>query len=223
MTSHGTRNGIAEHGMHTHTKHAQALLLASGLLQFLWEEAMKHVMWLQNHTPACAIDSKTPYKMQHKKKPHLAGIQEFGVAACIKDLKAGKLDACTKVGQFVGYDLEFKGYQIYWPQKQSITVECNVVFNESNVTANDNIHITAGDVVDERERDKVLQPPASNANTTNAPNSTPAPQLKAPELALEPALEPEPHNLVPFPSEQEPAKELIPEPFQEENHQPELG
>ena len=55
--------------------------------------------------------------MQHKKKPHLAGIQEFGVAAYIKDLKAGKLDAHTKVGQFVGYDLESKGYQIYWLQK----------------------------------------------------------------------------------------------------------
>ena len=55
--------------------------------------------------------------MQHKKKPHLAGIQEFRVAAYIKDLKAGKLDAHTKVGQFVGYDSESKGYQIYWPQK----------------------------------------------------------------------------------------------------------
>ena len=51
--------------------------------------------------------------MQHKKKPHLAGIQEFRVAAYIKDLKAGKLDACAKVGRFVGYDSESKGYWIY--------------------------------------------------------------------------------------------------------------
>ena len=55
--------------------------------------------------------------MQHKKKPHLAGIQEFGVAAYIKDLKAEKLDARAKVGRFVGYDSESKGYWIYWPQK----------------------------------------------------------------------------------------------------------
>ena len=53
--------------------------------------------------------------MQHKKKPHLAGIQEFRVAAYVKDLKAGKLDACAKVGQFVGYNPESKGYWIYWP------------------------------------------------------------------------------------------------------------
>ena len=75
-----------------------ALLLTSGLLQFLWEEAMKHTTWLQNCTPAHAIDGKTPYEMQHKKKPHLAGIQEFGVTAYVKDLKAGKLDACAKIG-----------------------------------------------------------------------------------------------------------------------------
>ena len=75
--------------------------------------------------------------------------------------------------------------------------------------------------MDEGERDKVLQPPTSNANTTNAPNSAPAPQPKAPDVALE--LEPEPQNSVPFPSKQEPAEELLPEPLQEEDPQPELG
>ena len=84
--------------MHTRAECARALLLASGLPRFLWEEAMKHAMWLQNRTPSQAINGKTPYKMQYKKKPHLAGIQEFGVTAYIKDLKAGKLDACAKVG-----------------------------------------------------------------------------------------------------------------------------
>ena len=44
--------------------------------------------------------------MRHKKKPHLAGIQEFGAVAYVKDLKAGELDSHAKVGQFVGYDLE---------------------------------------------------------------------------------------------------------------------
>ena len=77
--------------------------------------------------------------------------------------------------------------------------------------------------MDEGERDKVLQPPASNANAANAPNSAPAPQPKAPDIAPEPTLEPEPQNLVPFPSEQEPAEEPLPEPLQEEDPQPELG
>ena len=59
---------------------------------------MKHIMWLQVCTPAHAIDGKILYKVQHKNKPHLVGIQEFRAAIYIKDLKAGKLDACTKVG-----------------------------------------------------------------------------------------------------------------------------
>ena len=77
--------------------------------------------------------------------------------------------------------------------------------------------------MDKGERDKVFQPPTSNLNTANAPNSAPAPQPNAPDIALEPALEPEPQNSVPFPSEQEPAEELLPELLQEENPQPELG
>ena len=78
-------------------------------------------------------------------------------------------------------------------------------------------------VVDEGERDKVLQPPTSNANAPNAPNSAPAPQPKAPDVTPEPAVEPEPQNLVLFLSKQEPAEELLPETLQEENPQPELG
>ena len=119
LTVHNSpqQNSVAKCGICTHTEHTRALLLTSGLPQFLWEEVMKHVTWLQNRTPAHAIDSKTPYEMQHKKKLHLAGIQEFRVTVYIKDLKAGRLNAHTKVGQFVGYDSESKGYWIYWPQK----------------------------------------------------------------------------------------------------------
>ena len=76
--------------MCTRAERAQALLIASGLPRFLWEEVMRHTTWLQNQTPAKALDGKTPYKMLNKSKPYLGGIQEFGTAAYVKDLKAGK-------------------------------------------------------------------------------------------------------------------------------------
>ena len=66
--------------------------------------------WLQNCTPTRALDGKMLYEMRFKQKPHLGGIQEFGVAAYVKDLKAGKLNSRTQQGRFVGYDLESKGY-----------------------------------------------------------------------------------------------------------------
>ena len=62
---------------------------------------MNHLTWLQNRTPACANNRKTPYKMKNKTKPNLLGIQKFGAAAYIKDLRGGKLDAQAKLSCFV--------------------------------------------------------------------------------------------------------------------------
>ena len=78
---------------------------------------MKHTTWLQNRTPARVLDGKTLYKAIHKKKPYLGGIQEFGVAAYVKDIHAEKLDPRAQVGHFIRYDAESKGYRIYWPRK----------------------------------------------------------------------------------------------------------
>ena len=61
--------------------------------------------------------------MKHKKAPNLTGIHEFGAAAYVKDLKAGKLDAQAKVECFVRYDSKSKGFRIYWPSKRSVSVE----------------------------------------------------------------------------------------------------
>ena len=105
-------------GMRTRAERARALLLASGLPHFLWQEAMLHATWLQNRTPAQVLEGKTPYEMLNKKVPNLAGIQEFGAAAYVKEL-----DARAKVWRFVGYDSESKGYRIYWPGQRSVSVE----------------------------------------------------------------------------------------------------
>ena len=59
---------------------------------------MKHQAWLQDRTLARALNGKTPYEMGHNKKPYLAGIQEFGAAAYVKDLAARKLDARARKG-----------------------------------------------------------------------------------------------------------------------------
>src|SRR5271168_1027696 len=157
------QNGVAERGMRTRAERARALLLASGLPCFLWEEAMKHSTWLQNRTPTRALDGKTPYEMIHKKKPNLAGIQEFGAAAYVKDLKAGKLDARAKVGRFVGYDSESKGFRIYWPATRSVSVERNVVFNENDIRNDDGTVPIPGALSEgEKEADKVIQHPENS-------------------------------------------------------------
>jgi len=106
---------------------------------------MKHVEWVKEKSPHNALDGKTPYKMKHDKKPYLACIHEFSAAAYVKDLKARKLDEHAQLGQFVGYNLESKGYRIYWPLKWSVSVKRNVVFNDGDVTV-DATSVIPGDL-----------------------------------------------------------------------------
>ena len=96
--------------------------------------------------PAHTLNEKTPFKMKLKWKPNLSNIHEFGAAAYVKDLKARKLDLRAIVGHFIGYDLESKGYRIYWPTKRTITVERNVVINDNDVTLAENITLDSGDI-----------------------------------------------------------------------------
>ena len=102
-----------------------------------------------------------PYEAINKNKPHLGSIQEFGVAAYVKDMSAGKLDARAQIGQFVGYDTESKGFRIYWPGKRSITVKRNVVFNENNTHTPENFTVIPGDTLDEGKKDEYKK--SSNA------------------------------------------------------------
>ena len=155
LTIHGSppQNGTAELGIRTQAEPVRALLLASGLPRYLWEEVMHHSVWLQNWTPACALNGKTSYEERHKKNPHLAGIQEFGVAVYVKNLTACKLDSTARLGCFVRYHSESKGYRIYWPDKQSITVERNIIFNESDVLSTDTTALIPGDALDEGEKE----------------------------------------------------------------------
>ena len=94
---------------------------------------MNHSVWIQNRMPTRALDGKTPYEMVTGRKPNLGGIQEFGVAAYIKDLKAGKLDIRARKGRLVGYDSESKGYRIYWEGERKVSIERKVVFNPKDI------------------------------------------------------------------------------------------
>jgi hypothetical protein len=190
---------------------ARALLIASGLPRFLWEEAMQHATWLQNRSPAQALDGKTPYEMIHKKKPNLANIQEFGAAAYVKDLKAGKLDSRAQLGRFVGYDSESKGYRIYWPAKRSVSVERNVVFNENDIRdVNGTVTIPNGALSEgEREIEKVIQYPENHLEKAQNEQDNVNPPEKEP---LNEDQDPKIQNTVPFPSVPEPETNFEPDP-----------
>ena len=126
---------------------------------------MKHIAWIKNRSPHSTLNGKSPYEMKHKKVPHLGNIHEFGTAAYVKDLKARKLDAHAKLGWFIGYNSESKGFPIYWPNKWSVTVEHDVIFNQEDVLTKNNHVVIPGDVLSEGEKDKVIQHPEKTTKT----------------------------------------------------------
>ena len=163
---------------------------------------MKHATWLQNCSPASALDGKTPYEMVHNKKPHLAGIQEFGAAAYVNDLKAGKLDACAQLGQFMGYDSKSKGYRIYWPGKRSISVKHNVVFNQDDIQINDStVSISSGVQSEgEMESEKVIQYPVNRVEDPEKIDMEEDVDSQPEKEALDKGQDPDMSSTIPFPS-----------------------
>jgi hypothetical protein len=161
--------------------------------------------------PARALKGKTPYEMANKKKPYLGGIQEFGAVAFVKDQAAGKLDSQRKKGRFVGYESEPKGYRIYWPDKRSVTVEMNVVFNHDDTPVSDDIAIIPGETLSEGEKDKIIQAPQDNTIDNQEPNDQRTPEnLPKPE---------ETSNTIPFPSVDKPIDESEPQPIEDQPQQ----
>ena len=209
------QNGVSERGMRTRAEMARALLISSGLPRFLWEEAMKHGNWIQNRSPTRALDGKTPYEMKTKKKPNLAGIQEFGATAYVKDLKAGKLDSRAKLGRFVGYDSESKGYRIYWPEKRSITVERDVVFNQDDTQVQNNTAIIHGETLSEGEKEKIIQLPQNKAENPEKREENISEDQEIHEKEPESHLNPSSSSSIPFPTSEEEPEEQPEEPDEE--------
>ena len=208
--------------MHTRAELVRALLISSGLLQFFLKEARKHVEWVKERSVHYALDGKTPYKMKYKKKPHLAGIHEFGAAAYVKDLKARKLDSCTQLGRFVGYDSESKGFRIYWPTKRSVTIKQNVVFHDGDVTVDATAVIPGNS--SEGEKEKIIQNPENTIKCTEddpIKNTSSEPHL---ENNTNLSLDPEAQNTVPFPSTPETSDAISQDPIEDKpDEEPGLG
>ena len=124
-------NGSTERANRTHVEGARAMMVAVGLPKNLWAEAVRHHVWIHNRVPSRALpEMKTPHEMGTGKKPDLSAVRPWGCKAWVKQLDAGKLKSRAEMGHFVGIDTESKGYRIYWPGKNKVTIERDVYFNE---------------------------------------------------------------------------------------------
>ncbi|KNZ76413.1 Copia protein [Termitomyces sp. J132] len=135
-------NGIAEHANQTIVEGACTMMIAAGLPKYLWAEAKHHIVWLRNRTPTSSLpNNTTPYQMVIGKKPDLLKVCKWGSHTYVKLHHTGKLESQVMEVRMVGIDDESKGYQIYWPNRNRITVERDIYFSKGAALNPDNIQI----------------------------------------------------------------------------------
>jgi hypothetical protein len=136
LTAHDTpsSNGVAERKNRTIIERAHAIFFqAADPPKTLWGEAMKHVVWLMNRTGSRTLNDRTPFETARGHAPLLTDIREWYCEIWVHVPNAGKLDRQASKARFIGYDGETKGYRVWWPGKNCISVERNIVFAEKDI------------------------------------------------------------------------------------------
>ena len=133
LTVHDTpaHNGVAERRNRTIVERIRALLHASGLPKYLWGEAARHVVWLMNRTTTKAISEKTPYEAAFGKKPNLSEVREWGEKVWVRVEGGTKLGGRVREGRWLGFDEKSNGVRVYWPDKQTVSIERNIYFDKT--------------------------------------------------------------------------------------------
>ena len=106
-----------------------------------------------------------PIKKATGQKLDLTEVLEWGILIWVKDLHAGKLDPRAKEGCFVRYDDESKGYRVYWPGKNKVSVERNVYTDKKAI-------LNPGNIVVEGEWEQVEKPGISKPNIPSKASET---------------------------------------------------
>ena len=114
------------------------MLNDSKLPKNLWAEAINYHVWIHNRVPTRALKhDKTPLELATGHKLDLLSVHPWGCKAWVKRLDVGKLEPRAKLCFFVGIDAESKGFRVYWPGKNQVSIEQDVYFNETKALVND--------------------------------------------------------------------------------------
>ena len=102
------------------------------LPMYLWEEATRTAVYVQNKISHSALGNKTPKEMFSGEYPKVIHLKIFGfpVYIHIPKEKRTKLDPSGKKGLFVGYSEQSKAYRIYIPRYRQIELRRDLTFGE---------------------------------------------------------------------------------------------
>ena len=137
LTTHDTpqHNGVAESLNRRLLERVRAVLHHSQLPKNLWGEAIQFVVWLKNRTTTRALGKITPYEQLYKSKPDLGGVPEWGQRVWVHRDSGSKLDGRATEARWVGFDTNSThAHRVYWPGKNSVSVERNIKFASAIAT-----------------------------------------------------------------------------------------
>jgi len=134
------QNGVAERRNHTLLKMVRCMLSHSSLLDFLWRDVLRTVVYILNQVPSKSV-SKTPYELMSGKKPSLRHFHVWGCKAEVRPYnpQLKKLDLKTVSGFFIGYCVGSRGSRFYCPSHSMRVIESDrAVFFEDNLDSGSN-------------------------------------------------------------------------------------
>ena len=111
------------------------MLYKSHLLKYFWAEAINTTCYILNRALIRPIQKKTPYELQHDRKPNIEYFHIFGCKFYIHNNEKDnleKFDAKADQGTLLGYSTSIRAYRIF--NKSSLVVEesIHIVFDESS-------------------------------------------------------------------------------------------
>lgn len=102
----------------------------------LWAEAVNTAVYVLNRTGTSTVADKTPFELWHEKSSIFDNLEVFGsvVYTHIPKQKRKKLDKKATRCILVGYAENSSGFRVFNPEKRSIEVARDVIFEKVSVT-----------------------------------------------------------------------------------------
>lgn len=132
------QNGRAERENRTIIEAVRTMMAAKNLDKKFWAEAANTAVYIINRSGTSTINGKTPYQLWNSKEFDLKNLKiPFGAEVWfhIPKEKRKKLDVKSEKGIFVGYGETTKGFRIFNPKKNAVTLERDVISIPNETTA----------------------------------------------------------------------------------------
>jgi hypothetical protein len=137
-------NGVAEQLNRLLLECIRALQHTSAFPKSMWGEALRHATWLKNCTAMRTLGNKTSYEELFGTPPDLSGLRLWGCNTWVHDDSGTKLDARTREGHWLSFDVNAQAHRIYWPSMGTMSVERNVYFTTASLLEGEESRLPVG-------------------------------------------------------------------------------